>query len=135
MVACHSDLVVFVHRNDEDLSSAQQNEVLFTPDRVQKVDLVFGANELSWAAPADREAPSHQDREVFYFDEGGRSISRLEYDAEELRRSGSSEFLDSYPDAWVRDGMLAVVDEAGHLSYYRESDELYSLSEASDRVS
>jgi len=133
MNASHSDLVVFVRREGDDLSRAQEQEVSVTPDRVQKKEVVCDARELSWARN-DGKAASKEPRVQVHFDQQGKMISKQHYEAEELERSGASEMLETYVENCVPDGTLAVVDESGDVSQYPESHEMYSLSAAWDRA-
>jgi hypothetical protein len=53
VIAAHSDIVLFIKEYEEDFGLAQQREIEFTPDRIQKKVIEIPHSELKWAKEAE----------------------------------------------------------------------------------
>ncbi len=121
MIAAHSDLVVFT-RGDEGFGRAQQREIEYTPDRVQKKIVDIPSRELKWAKQHDPDDPDAWS----YFGPHGK-LTREEY--LDFEAEHSNPFLDHYVRALPPcDGLLRLDAESGELTRYPHDYPLYRYS-------
>ena len=115
-VSAHSDLILFVKIEDQDLSDAQKLEVAFTPDRVPKKIVEIRRGELT-KAKSDGFDPA---MEIFHFIEGEGFVPEQQFNVATrrfaephvrnyLRTSISSEHLVVYNErGWTEQPIPAV---------------------------
>lgn len=113
VIACHSDLVIFVRESGQALSPSQEAEVAFTPDRVRKVLVELNAGELRWAK-SDDVGPDVPVRHILP-DKG--VVSEAEWQATEFERIAGP-FVRAYERGAFPNDRLIVVHEEGGLTEY-----------------
>jgi hypothetical protein len=115
LVACQSDLVVFV-RVDGTFSASQQLEISLTPDRVQKKIVDLPKGELRWATGGPKFD------EMWHIDERGR-ISPDEAFAKE--REHALPFIENYWRSFP-DDRLVIVGTEGEVEFLSLDTDLYA---------
>jgi hypothetical protein len=111
MIASHSDIVLFVRERGRGFSDWQQQEIAFTPDRVQKK--IVEIEELTWVdvGPGFEELAQAP---VMYIGSGGEGSdvwSDRDLRSHEAEHAGA--MIDEYAEPGIRRDCLFRLDEDG----------------------
>ena len=107
VIAAHSDIVLFVKEYEEDFGLAQQREIEFTPDRIQKKVIEIPHTELKWAKETELK-----DVPVMYI---GRNGAMTEGEWFGMEAEHARPFVENYvaPIPGLPRDTLVRLDEAG----------------------
>ena len=110
LVAAHSDLLLFIKEEGQDLSPAQYEEARFTPDRIPKKIVEFKAGELKWVPRAKEE----RDLRVVYV---GKGINSQEGWLN-MEREFAEPLIEAYARDYIPNDRLFVLREDETVSEY-----------------
>ena len=111
VIAIHSDLVIYVKEYEGDFGKAQQMEMEFTPDSVQKKIVEIPHDELKWAKKADMP----KDALRWYFGKEGKMTEEEWY---QMEAEHALPFIHNYTSAGYSRDRLFRIDEAGGIAEY-----------------
>lgn len=118
IIACNSDLVVFVKEYEEAFRESQLAEIGFTPDRVLKKVVEVPRDELKWAKIDDHA-------QTYLYSDGKRMLSREEW--YELEAAHARPFVDAYTRDGIPNDRLYVMNEAGDVAEYPQDYPAYNI--------
>lgn len=118
LIATHSDLVVYVTEEGEDLSDFQRMEVEYTPDLTQKKLVSLYRSELLPRAERD-------EREVLFIARGEGAITAERFREIEIEKMGALPLLSSYTEPIGDRAHLYVITEDKRLLVYSADTEVF----------